>query len=101
MARAHGPPPLQVHTDGCHMAGSRRRPLDRDEARRLLTEGMKARGHCQPDVRLREVRAAPGTLVVDRPGRPRRRKATHVRRAVVAQESMAGDQGSRTQDTGC
>ncbi|MGA5121314.1 DUF6233 domain-containing protein [Streptomyces pseudogriseolus] len=30
-------PPLQIHTgDDCHMAGKRHRPVDRDEARRLL-----------------------------------------------------------------
>lgn len=42
-------PPLQIHTGDCHMAGKRHRPVDRDEARRLLTTGLKACGHCRPD----------------------------------------------------
>jgi len=41
-------PPLQVHTGDCHLAGTRHRPVDRDEARRLLTAGLTACGHCQP-----------------------------------------------------
>ncbi|MFJ3363509.1 DUF6233 domain-containing protein [Streptomyces anthocyanicus] len=47
-----GRPPLQVHAGDCHMAGRRHRPVDRDEARRLLTQGLKACIHCQPDVLL-------------------------------------------------
>ncbi|MGQ4465292.1 DUF6233 domain-containing protein [Streptomyces violaceoruber] len=47
-----GRPPLQVHAGDCHMAGKRHRPVDRDEARRLLTQGLKACIHCQPDVLL-------------------------------------------------
>ncbi|MDU0299855.1 DUF6233 domain-containing protein [Streptomyces sp. PAL114] len=42
-------PPLQVHAGDCYMAGTRRRPVDRDEARRLLATGLKACGHCRPD----------------------------------------------------
>ncbi|QKV98346.1 DUF6233 domain-containing protein [Streptomyces sp. NA02536] len=42
-------PPLQVHAGDCYMAGKRRRPVDRDEARRLLTAGLTACGHCRPD----------------------------------------------------
>lgn len=42
-------PPLQIHTGDCHMAGKRHRPVDRDEARRLLATGLKACGHCRPD----------------------------------------------------
>ncbi|MGW5788860.1 DUF6233 domain-containing protein [Streptomyces sp. NPDC003757] len=34
------------------MAGERRRAVNRDEARRLLARGMKACGHCQPDIEL-------------------------------------------------
>ncbi|MFI9469992.1 DUF6233 domain-containing protein [Streptomyces sp. NPDC052492] len=30
-----------------YMAGTRRRPVDRDEARRLLATGLKACGHCR------------------------------------------------------
>ncbi|MFJ9097804.1 DUF6233 domain-containing protein [Streptomyces sp. NPDC102405] len=44
-----GKPSVQVHTGTCHMIGSRRRPVSRDEARRLLTEGLRAYTHCQPD----------------------------------------------------
>ncbi|WP_329438111.1 DUF6233 domain-containing protein [Streptomyces canus] len=47
-----GKPPLQVHAGTCHMIGSRRRPVSRDEARRLLTEGLRACTHCQPDTQL-------------------------------------------------
>ncbi|MFI1758000.1 DUF6233 domain-containing protein [Streptomyces sp. NPDC020571] len=43
-----GRPPLQVHSGDCHMSGKRRRPVDRDEARRLLSAGLKAYTHCQP-----------------------------------------------------
>ncbi|KES08433.1 hypothetical protein BU52_05250 [Streptomyces toyocaensis] len=42
-------PPLQVHAGDCHMAGRRRRSVDREEARRLLAAGLKACGHCRPD----------------------------------------------------
>ncbi|MFD8255539.1 DUF6233 domain-containing protein [Streptomyces werraensis] len=42
-------PPLQVHAGDCHMAGKRHRPVDRDEARRLLATGLTACGHCRPD----------------------------------------------------
>ncbi|WP_236043791.1 DUF6233 domain-containing protein [Streptomyces pilosus] len=31
------------------MAGKRRRPVDRDEARRLLAAGLTSCGHCRPD----------------------------------------------------
>ncbi|WP_373464485.1 DUF6233 domain-containing protein [Streptomyces sp. V4I2] len=34
------------------MKGTRLRPVDRDEARRLLTAGLRACTHCQPDVQL-------------------------------------------------
>ncbi|MFL9658696.1 DUF6233 domain-containing protein [Streptomyces sp. PB17] len=47
-----GRPPLQVHVGDCHMAGKRCRPVDRDEARRLLAEGLKPCTHCSPDVQL-------------------------------------------------
>ncbi|GHB54697.1 hypothetical protein GCM10010377_52320 [Streptomyces viridiviolaceus] len=45
-------PPLQVHAGDCSVAGKRHRAVDRDEARRLLASGLKACGHCRPDVRL-------------------------------------------------
>jgi hypothetical protein len=47
-----GRPPVQIHTGGCHMKGTRLRPVDRDEARRLLTTGLPACTHCRPDVHL-------------------------------------------------
>ncbi|MEV7738934.1 DUF6233 domain-containing protein [Streptomyces sp. NPDC088921] len=47
-----GKPPVQVHAGTCHMIGSRRRPVSRDEARRQLTEGLRACTHCQPDAQL-------------------------------------------------
>ncbi|MFD5407531.1 DUF6233 domain-containing protein [Streptomyces griseorubiginosus] len=47
-----GRPPVQVHAGHCHMIGSRRRPVTRDEARRLLAEGLRACTHCQPDTQL-------------------------------------------------
>ncbi|MDF3299063.1 DUF6233 domain-containing protein [Streptomyces tropicalis] len=47
-----GRPPVQVHAGDCFMAGERRRPVGRDEARRLLTTGLKACAHCRPDTRL-------------------------------------------------
>ncbi|MET8898324.1 DUF6233 domain-containing protein [Streptomyces albogriseolus] len=42
-------PPLQVHTGDCHTAGTRHRPVDQGEARRLLATGLTACGHCRPD----------------------------------------------------
>ncbi|MEU9356243.1 DUF6233 domain-containing protein [Streptomyces griseoloalbus] len=45
-------PPLQVHAGDCYMAGKRRRPVDREEARRLIAAGLKACGHCRPESRL-------------------------------------------------
>ena len=44
--------PVQVHAGTCHMIGSRRRPVSRDEARRLLADGLRACTHCQPDTQL-------------------------------------------------
>ncbi|WP_257039869.1 DUF6233 domain-containing protein [Streptomyces sp. OV198] len=37
----------------CYAAGKRRRPVPRDEARRLLTSGVRACTHCKPDAQLR------------------------------------------------
>lgn len=47
-----GRPPLQVHTGDCRMAGSRHRPVGREEARRLLAGGLPACIHCRPDAQL-------------------------------------------------
>ncbi|MFG3518284.1 DUF6233 domain-containing protein [Streptomyces bobili] len=40
-----GHPPLQVHAGDCHMAGERHRAVGRDEARRLLTDDLRACSH--------------------------------------------------------
>ncbi|MET9734488.1 DUF6233 domain-containing protein [Streptomyces sp. NPDC006458] len=48
-----GRPPVQVHAGTCHMAGRRRQPIGRDEARRLLATGLRACTHCEPDTQLR------------------------------------------------
>ncbi|WP_256916639.1 DUF6233 domain-containing protein [Streptomyces hilarionis] len=47
-----GRPPVQVHAGDCYAAGKRRRPVARDEARRLLADGLRACTHCRPDTRL-------------------------------------------------
>ncbi|MGC0387044.1 DUF6233 domain-containing protein [Streptomyces sp. SAI-129] len=47
-----GRPPVKVHASDCHMLGSCRCAVGRDEARRLLAGGLDACGHCQPDVQL-------------------------------------------------
>ncbi|MFI1414983.1 DUF6233 domain-containing protein [Streptomyces sp. NPDC020707] len=47
-----GSPPAEVHAGSCYAAGKRRRPVDRDEARRLLASGVRACSHCHPDLTL-------------------------------------------------
>ncbi|MEU5492294.1 DUF6233 domain-containing protein [Streptomyces sp. NPDC020196] len=47
-----GRPPVEVHAGHCHAAGSRRRIIDRDQARSLLSEGIRACDHCRPDTDL-------------------------------------------------
>ncbi|MGW2426745.1 DUF6233 domain-containing protein [Streptomyces sp. NPDC001709] len=47
-----GRPPTQVHRGTCYMAGKRRRPVGRDEARHLLADGTSACTHCRPDIDL-------------------------------------------------
>ncbi|GAB7111099.1 hypothetical protein JCM4814A_94180 [Streptomyces phaeofaciens JCM 4814] len=54
-------PPVRVHAGDCHMTGNRRRPVDRDEARRLLTAGLQSCTHCQPDVELHIIDLPRGT----------------------------------------
>ncbi|MFD8047683.1 DUF6233 domain-containing protein [Streptomyces chartreusis] len=44
--------PVQVHAGDCYIAGKRRRAVSRDEARRLLTAGLEACTHCEPDTQL-------------------------------------------------
>ncbi|MFE1441785.1 DUF6233 domain-containing protein [Streptomyces sp. NPDC058739] len=61
-----GRPPVRVHSGTCHLAGTRRRPITREEARRLLTaDGLPACAHCEPDVELRIIELSTRT----RPGR--------------------------------
>ncbi|MEU2556814.1 DUF6233 domain-containing protein [Streptomyces sp. NPDC013313] len=45
------------------MAGSRRRPVERDEVRRLLADGTSACFHCRPDTDLGII----GLLIVSKP----------------------------------
>ncbi|EST17919.1 DUF6233 domain-containing protein [Streptomyces roseochromogenus] len=47
-----GRPPVQVHQGSCYMAGKRRRPVGREEARHLLTGGTSPCSHCRPDIGL-------------------------------------------------
>lgn len=54
-----GRPPVQVHAGNCHMAGRRRRPVDRSEARRLLAAGLEACTHCRPDAQLHIIDLGP------------------------------------------
>ncbi len=49
----NGRPPIEVHVSGCYPAGKRRRPVPCDEARQLLTSGVRARTHCKPGAQLR------------------------------------------------
>jgi hypothetical protein len=44
--------PAEVHTGDCHMTGHRWHAIGREEARRLLSSGVRACSHCQPDVQL-------------------------------------------------
>ncbi len=48
----NGGPPVQVHAGDCHIAGRRRRPVSREDARRLLASGLPSCGHRRPDRRL-------------------------------------------------
>ncbi|MFE9644269.1 DUF6233 domain-containing protein [Streptomyces sp. NPDC006365] len=43
-----GRPPVQVHAGDCYMAGTRRRTISRDEARRLLAAGLRAAATASP-----------------------------------------------------
>ncbi|WP_020124721.1 DUF6233 domain-containing protein [Streptomyces canus] len=65
-------PPVQVHAGHCHMIGSRRRPISRDEARRLLADGLRACTHCQPDTQLHIIDLAAPASAARQPRRTRR-----------------------------
>ncbi|WP_404200107.1 DUF6233 domain-containing protein [Streptomyces tauricus] len=43
---------VEVHTGHCYAIGKRRRPISRDEARRLLDAGLRACSRCTPDTLL-------------------------------------------------
>lgn len=47
-----GGPPIEVHRGDCRAAGKRHRPVQQNEARRALTEGIRACAHCRPDTAL-------------------------------------------------
>ncbi|MFI9569547.1 DUF6233 domain-containing protein [Streptomyces rishiriensis] len=51
---------MQVHAGDCYAAGKRRRPVGRDEARRLLADGLGACTHCRPDTRLNVIDLSDG-----------------------------------------
>ncbi|WP_314416195.1 DUF6233 domain-containing protein [Streptomyces kroppenstedtii] len=62
-----GRPPVEVHAGHCYAIGKRRRPISRDEARRLLDAGLRACSHCAPDT----------TLDIPLPSRPALATAAH------------------------
>nr|WP_308407537.1 DUF6233 domain-containing protein [Streptomyces olivochromogenes] len=85
-----GRPPTRVHARDCHMVGKRRRPINQDEAHRLLAAGTTACTHCRPDqhlgildLRPSSHREGPGVGVVSRgisrAGRPPSARSTPVR----------------------
>ncbi|MGQ4353126.1 DUF6233 domain-containing protein [Streptomyces drozdowiczii] len=47
-----GAPPTEIHAGNCYAAGKRRRTIDRDQARQLLADGVRACTHCRPDSEL-------------------------------------------------
>ncbi|WP_405506279.1 DUF6233 domain-containing protein [Streptomyces cyaneofuscatus] len=47
-----GAPAVDVHVGGCRMAGKRRQTISRDEAVRLISQGVNACTHCRPDTEL-------------------------------------------------
>ncbi|MDP5315294.1 DUF6233 domain-containing protein [Streptomyces poriferorum] len=47
-----GAPPTEVHAGDCYAAGKRRRVIDRDQARALLSDGIRTCTHCRPDTNL-------------------------------------------------
>ncbi|MFE9886891.1 DUF6233 domain-containing protein [Streptomyces scopuliridis] len=44
--------PVAVHIGGCHMQGKHVQAASRDDAVRLLSDGVEACGHCRPDTAL-------------------------------------------------
>ncbi|MEU1124662.1 DUF6233 domain-containing protein [Streptomyces sp. NPDC005899] len=52
MGIGQGRPPIEVHYSGrCHAAGRWRRSIDRNQARALLSDGVRACDNCRPDIR--------------------------------------------------
>ncbi|MFJ8856227.1 DUF6233 domain-containing protein [Streptomyces sp. NPDC102437] len=52
LGMGQGSPPTEVHAGHCHAAGKRRQVIDRDQARALLADGIRACVHCRPDTSL-------------------------------------------------
>ncbi|MFD8919479.1 DUF6233 domain-containing protein [Streptomyces sp. NPDC059569] len=44
--------PVAVHIGGCHMRGKHVQAVSRDDAVRLLADGVEACAHCRPDTAL-------------------------------------------------
>ncbi|MFF3489527.1 DUF6233 domain-containing protein [Streptomyces sp. NPDC002701] len=66
-----------MHAGHCYAIGKRRRPVSRDEARRLLTAGLRACTHCtqtggrsQDGARARHPRRSHGRYLVPQCQRP-------------------------------
>ncbi|WP_307839562.1 DUF6233 domain-containing protein [Streptomyces sp. MBT49] len=66
---------MQVHAGDCYAAGRRHRAVDRDEARRLLADGLRACTHCRPDTRLNVIDLSdgptPASVLMPPEGHPR------------------------------
>ncbi|MFF3313002.1 DUF6233 domain-containing protein [Streptomyces sp. NPDC002952] len=54
-----GRPPVELHVGGCYAAGKRRRPVDTEEARRLLAAGLRPCTHCEPHHQLGALEQSP------------------------------------------
>lgn len=95
-----GKPPVQVHAGHCHMIGSRRRPVSRDEARRLLTDGLRACTHCQPDTQLHIIdldrvprgEAEESLVAAERGGKPEKGQVVAGMALVAGAESAVAGQ---------
>ncbi|MCX5265708.1 DUF6233 domain-containing protein [Streptomyces sp. NBC_00199] len=55
-----------------HAAGKRRRPVDRDEARRLLADGLRPCTHCRPAICLNVIGLSDGFAPAYSPTPPER-----------------------------
>src|SRR4051795_10175574 len=97
-----GKPPVRVRAGTCHMIGPRRRPVSRDEARRLLTEGLFACTRCQPDSQLHPRLVVAAAAVCRRsPARRRQRRFLHGRDQLSALARPVRQAGVRQLEDGC